>query len=340
VGFVSSLKRFVSILLILIVVALSITFVFDTLLATPLFPEVLIRQEVRTVIVIVFASAIILFIRRSKMLMSKRIGVYPTMIFQFFLILIISIIAVFDILSIFEVSATTLLVSGGIVSIVIGLVISTFVGNILAGALVLVTNPFRIGDAVLINNVPGRVEDINALVTRIRNDVGGQIVIPNTAIVQGGVIVTRIAGHETVVHSRLPYNVGDRIYTTYMSSEGEVKEVTPLHTKILLDSGRELTFLNNTVLAGLVAVAKVTPAEDGNLKFSFKIDWDPEKTVEAIRNAVNSDRATFKTVPTILYSSLDTNTIELEVNCKVDPAKKSEAKNMILKAAYTAKTSR
>jgi hypothetical protein len=38
-----------------------------------------------------------------------------------------------------------------------------------------------------------------------------------------------------------------------------VKEITPYHTKILLDSGKELKFLNNSVLVGSVAVAKISP---------------------------------------------------------------------------------
>ena len=46
--------------------------------------------------------------------------------------------------------------------------------------------------------------------------------------------------------------------TTYMNEEGLVKELTPLHTTILLDSGKELTFLNNSVLSGAVAIARVT----------------------------------------------------------------------------------
>lgn len=86
---------------------------------------------------------------------------------------------------------------------------ATFVGNILAGTLVLITHPFRAGDTVMVNNVPGRVLEITAMVTRIRNDVGGLVVIMNTAIVQGGVIVTTFPA-EAVVPSRLPYSLNDR----------------------------------------------------------------------------------------------------------------------------------
>jgi hypothetical protein len=42
-----------------------------------------------------------------------------------------------------------------------------------------------------------------------------------------------------------------------MNEEGVVQELTPLHTVIALDSGKELTFLNNSVLSGAVAVAKI-----------------------------------------------------------------------------------
>jgi small-conductance mechanosensitive channel len=101
------------------------------------------------------------------------------------------------------------------------------------------------------------VEEITAMATKVKNDVGGRIVIPNTAIMQGGVIVTSFSGHDADVVGRLPYVSGDRIYTTYLNQEGVVTEFTPFYTKILLDSGKELTFLNTSVLTGNVAVARV-----------------------------------------------------------------------------------
>jgi small-conductance mechanosensitive channel len=206
---------------------------------------------------VAFASIVVLFIRRSKSLLSKYVGVHVASVFQFFMILAVGIVTVFVFLSIFNFSATTLLISGGIVSIVMGLVISTFVGTILAGTMVLMIHPFRVGDIVTVNSVPGRIEEITAMVTKVRNDVGGQIVIPNSAIMQGGVIVTTFGSHKTGTLDRIPYSLGDRIFTTYMNQEGVVTELTSFYTKILLDSGRELTFLNTSVLMGNVAVARV-----------------------------------------------------------------------------------
>jgi len=47
-----------------------------------------------------------------------------------------------------------------------------------------------------------------------------------------------------------------------MNEEGVVKELTPLHTVIALNSGKELTFLNNSVLSGAVAIARITQTKN------------------------------------------------------------------------------
>jgi small-conductance mechanosensitive channel len=211
---VNSLKRFVLVLVLLAAITFSLVYVFDQLIAAPIKLSALFAQTARTIIVVVFGSLMIFVIRSFKSLLSRRIGPHLATIFQLFMVLTFVIVMVFSILDIFQVPSTTLLVGGGIVSITLGLVISTFVGNILAGTLVLVTNPFRVGDTVVINNVPGKIIEISAMVTRIRNDLGGQVVIPNTAIVQGSVIVTKIPSG-AALPSRLPYSLGDRVFTTY-----------------------------------------------------------------------------------------------------------------------------
>jgi len=47
------------------------------------------------------------------------------------------------------------------------------------------------------------------------------------------------------------------IDTTYMQGEGTVTKLTSLQTKVLLDSEKELTFLNSSILSGSIAVAKI-----------------------------------------------------------------------------------
>ena len=331
---VSSLKRFGLVIVILLVSALALVLLFDQVAGQVHFQDS-ITEAGKIVIVLVFGSLTLFVIRRSKPLISRHVGVRPAVVFQFFMMLIVGVVTLFSVLNIFQVSANTLLVGGGVVSIILGLVISTFVGNILAGTLVFMINPFQEGDTVMVNNVPGRVVEMTAMVTRVRSDVGGQLVIPNSAIVQGSVIVTRAPAHEVVSEAvRLPYRVGDRVCTTYVAGEGTVKELTTFYTRVLMDSGRELTFLNNSVFMGSVAVAKVSGESDDLLRFSFRISGDVEKAVEAVKRTIASSSFLFKSEPSVFYTSLDGNSVEIEFRCRVDSEKKAEAKSLILKAAY------
>jgi small-conductance mechanosensitive channel len=92
---------------------------------------------------------------------------------------------------------------------------------------------------------------------RIQTDVGS-VTIPNSAIASGGVIITAVRKYEGQAENRLHYVVGDRVITSYMNEQGTVKELTPYHTVVQLDSGKEITFLNNSILTGAVPIAKIT----------------------------------------------------------------------------------
>ena len=241
-------------------------YLFDQLFVGQTGLNDVIHQVGRFLIVIVSGSIAILVIIRSKHLLSKHVGIQTATVFQFLMITITIIVMIFAFLHILHVEPSTLLIGGGIVSIVFGLVISSSVGDLIAGTFVLMTHPYRVGDMVLINNIPCKVEKITSLVTKVKSDFGGRITIPNMAIRQGSVIVTSFSDSETDMGGRLPYSKGDRIYTTYLNQEGVVTEITPLHTRILLDSGNELTFLNMSVLTGNVAVARINSTRKHQIK--------------------------------------------------------------------------
>jgi small-conductance mechanosensitive channel len=232
-------------------------YLFDQLVARQMGFTGVLHQAGRILIVVVFGLVTIVVMWRLKSLLSKHIGVHAATVLRNLLILVACIVMIFAILQILQVSPSSLLIGGGIVSIVFSLVISTTIGDLLAGTFVLMTRPYEVGDTVLINNIPCKVEDITSLVTKVKNDFGGRMTIPNSAIMQGSVIVTSFSDYDTGMANRLPYAKGDRIYTTYLNQEGVVSEITPFHTRILLDSGKELTFLNTSVLTGNVAVARI-----------------------------------------------------------------------------------
>jgi small-conductance mechanosensitive channel len=260
-GLVDSFKRFAIALTFLIVLSLSTVYLFDVFVAAPINLPIFSKQTFRIILIVGFWLVILLFLQRTKPFMTARIGAQAATVLQFSMGAIAVLVMCFGVLHTLGVSPESLLTGAGIASITIGLIISTFVGGILSGALVFTTHSFKVGDTVLVNNIPGRITDMTALVTKIRTDVG-QMSIPNNAIASGIVVITAIDKYESKSHSRLPYALGDRVISTYMNEEGVVKELTPLHTVIVLDSRKELTFLNNSVLSGAVAVARVAKAKD------------------------------------------------------------------------------
>ncbi len=256
-GIIDSLKKLAVFLIFLTILAIGTVVVFDLFVAQPINLPALFRQTGDLVIVLAFSLAVIFFLRRIKPLLAPHMGLQASTILQFVLLVIAIVVMLFVVLDIFGVPFSTLLTSAGIISITIGLVISTFVGGLLSGALVFTTYQFKVGEDVMVNNMPGKVTDMTALVMRIRTDVG-QITIPNSAIASGGVIITSVRKLEAAMESRMHFALGDRVVTAYRNEEGIVKEITAFHTTILLDSGREITFLNNSILSGAVVVARIT----------------------------------------------------------------------------------
>jgi small-conductance mechanosensitive channel len=256
---IQSLKRLVFYLLILLVISMTTVTIFALFIDTHVSLPTLINQTLKIAVAIGFSSAAILIVRHFKPSMTQRIGNQATTILQYVLFAISILVMSFAILNILRVSASALLTGAGIISITAGLVISTFVGSLLSGLLVFANYKFKIGEDVMLNNIPGKVTEMTALVMRIQTDVG-QVTIPNSAIASGGVIITTVGKYERLEQGRLPYTAGDRVITSYANEQGMVKQITAFHTVVELDSGKQITFLNNSVLSGGVSIAKVTQA--------------------------------------------------------------------------------
>lgn len=261
-----SIKRAMVVFLLLAPLTLVSVFLFDELVAPTIPTNIIFLQTSRVLIVLMTTAIAVFIVRRTKKFFSGRLGIQSANFFEFVTIAILITIAVFSLLHVFNVDTNTLLISGGIISLTVGLVISTFVGDTLAGMLVLLLRMYRVGDTVLVNNIPSTVEEMGAFVTRFRNDAGGIVSIPNVAISQGGVVITRFSDLGGGSWNRLPYVVGDRVYTTYLNAEGVVVVLDSIHTQIKLDSGMELSFLNNSVLSGSIAVAKVGESSNKEIK--------------------------------------------------------------------------
>jgi small-conductance mechanosensitive channel len=91
----------------------------------------------------------------------------------------------------------------GISGVAIGFAFRDILQNFLAGILILLTEPFRIADQIVVGNFEGTVEEIKTRATAIRTYDGRRVVIPNSNLFTQSVVVN------TAFDSRrLQYDIG------------------------------------------------------------------------------------------------------------------------------------
>lgn len=90
----------------------------------------------------------------------------------------------------------------GIGSVAIGFAFHDLFQNFLAGILLLLTSPFRIGDQIIVEEYEGTVEDIKTRATTIATYDGRRVVIPNADLFTKSVTVNTAFGKR-----RLDYEV-------------------------------------------------------------------------------------------------------------------------------------
>lgn len=82
------------------------------------------------------------------------------------------------------------LLSGlGIGSVAIGFAFKDILQNLLSGILILLRQPFRIGDQIVVGDFEGTVEDIETRATYIKTYDGRRVIIPNSNIYTGSFTV-------------------------------------------------------------------------------------------------------------------------------------------------------
>lgn len=91
----------------------------------------------------------------------------------------------------------------GISGVAIGFAFRDILQNFLAGILLLLTEPFRIGDQINVNKFEGTVEEIQTRATTIRTYDGRRVVIPNSNLFTESVIV-----NTAFERRRLQYDIG------------------------------------------------------------------------------------------------------------------------------------
>jgi small conductance mechanosensitive channel len=77
----------------------------------------------------------------------------------------------------------------GIGSVAIGFAFQNILQNFLAGILLLIQEPFRVGDTITVEGLEGTVEDIATRATVVSTSDGHKVVIPNAVLFTNPVVV-------------------------------------------------------------------------------------------------------------------------------------------------------
>ena len=89
--------------------------------------------------------------------------------------------------------ATGILASSAVLGLVFGLAARQTLGNLVAGVMLAVTQPIRIGDRITFEETTGRVQDLTLSYTYIDPGDGDLVVVPNELIV-GGTVTNHSTG--------------------------------------------------------------------------------------------------------------------------------------------------
>ncbi len=124
---------------------------------------------------------------------SRSVGLVLGRMAQWIAIFIGLLIALSIVLPSFQ--ASSLIELLGIGGVAVGFAFRDIFQNFLAGILLLLTEPFKIGDQIIVDSYEGTVEDIKTRATLIRTYDGRRVVIPNSDLFTKSVTVNTAYGN-------------------------------------------------------------------------------------------------------------------------------------------------
>ena len=120
------------------------------------------------------------YTKQNLVLVLNRVGSSAIMFFGFLIAMVIAIPGF---------TPGQLMSALGIGSVAIGFAFKDIFQNLLSGVLILLSEPFKIGDDIIVNGMEGTVEDIQIRATFLRSPDGRRIVIPNATVYTSAVTV-------------------------------------------------------------------------------------------------------------------------------------------------------
>jgi small conductance mechanosensitive channel len=126
-----------------------------------------------------------------------------------------------------------ILASSAVIGLVIGFASQRTIGNIVAGVLIAVTQPLRLGDRVTVEDTEGIVEEIGLTYTWIRTRDNDRLVVPNEKLASESIRNSTIRSSETLaeVQVQVPASADLRAVMSSLQQDGEEVYVTDIGDK-------------------------------------------------------------------------------------------------------------
>lgn len=158
--------------------------------------------------------------------------------------------------------ATGILASSAVLTLIIGLAARQVLANPMAGMLLAITQPIRIGDSVTIEEQTGRVDDLTLSYTYLDTGDGRLMVVPNEKVVT------------SVVFNR---STGDRS--------------APAAASVWLPPGADLGRARSALEAAEIATIEVAEITADGVRVEVHGRRDPERTKTGAEEALLRERA-------------------------------------------------
>ncbi|NUR78414.1 MAG: mechanosensitive ion channel [Thermoleophilia bacterium] len=125
------------------------------------------------------------------------------------------------------------LASSAVVGLVIGFASQRTIGNVVAGILIAITQPLRLGDRVTVESTEGIVEEIGLTYTWIRTRDNDRLVVPNEKLASDSIRNSTIRSEESLaeVTIQVPAGADLRAVVNSLETDGEEVYVTDLADK-------------------------------------------------------------------------------------------------------------
>ncbi len=141
-----------------------------------------------------------------------------------------------------------ILASSAVIGLVIGFASQRTIGNVVAGILIAIAQPLRLGDRVTVEGTEGIVEEIGLTYTWIRTHDNDRLVVPNEKLASESIRNSTIRSAETLaeVQVQVPASADLRAVVSSLQEDGEEVYVTDLGDKATIVVRKQVRHIGET----------------------------------------------------------------------------------------------